>query len=310
MIAKQTKGKSFRGLLNYLQEKEGAQLIGSNMVGQNARELAAEFRFSRELNRNVERVVYHASLSLPKHERLDNETWSALALDYLTQMGFDYNQYAVYRHYDQDHDHVHVVASRIKLDGSCVHDSWDYRRSEAVIRQLENSYGLEAAMTRDQGKRSPTTGERRLTERTGEQSIREKLQNVIDTATQSSPTMPRLIKSLKQQGVDAQVIYTRKGKVKGITYALNEITFSGTQLGRDYTFQGLQKHRGIEYSSGQDQAIQLASQEQPISPEPTLEHLIEKELQKEPSQIQQQPNQQKTNQQQPKSKSIDIEYEL
>jgi hypothetical protein len=122
--------------------------------------------------------------------------------------------------------------------------------------------------------------------------------------------MPRLIKSLKQQGVDAQVIYTRKGKVKGVTYALNEITFSGTQLGRDYTFQGLQKHRGIEYSSGQDQAIQLANQEQPISPEPTPEHLIEKEPQKEPSQIQQQLNQQKTNQQQPKSKSIDIEYEL
>jgi hypothetical protein len=43
-------------------------------------------------------------------------------------------------------------------------------------------YNITATMTRDQGKRSPTTGERRLTERTGEQSIREKLQAAIDTA--------------------------------------------------------------------------------------------------------------------------------
>ena len=43
MIGKQTKGRSFRGLLNYLEGKEQAELIGGNMVGSNARELAAEF---------------------------------------------------------------------------------------------------------------------------------------------------------------------------------------------------------------------------------------------------------------------------
>jgi hypothetical protein len=58
-------------------------------------------------------------------------------LTILLRWAFDYNQYAVYRHYDQDHDHVHVVASRIKLDGSCVHDSWDYRRSEGVFANLK-----------------------------------------------------------------------------------------------------------------------------------------------------------------------------
>ncbi len=179
MIGKQTKGRSFRGLLNYLEGKEQAELIGGNMVGKNARELSAEFRFSRQLNRKVERVVYHASLSLPKHERLEYKTWNAIAKDYLNQMGFDYNQYAVYRHYDQDHDHIHIVASRIKLDGTCVHDSWDYRRSEGVVRRIEQEYGLETALARDLGKRSPTVGERRLLERTGEESIREKLQAPI-----------------------------------------------------------------------------------------------------------------------------------
>jgi len=79
--------------------------------------------------------------------------------------------------------------------------------------------------------------------------------------------MPRLIKSLKQQSVNARLFIPGR-KSKGVNYALNEITFSGASIGRDYTFQGLQ-NMGVEYSSGQDKAIQLANQEQPISPEPT-----------------------------------------
>ena len=299
MIGKQTKGRGFRGLLNYLEGKEEAELIGGNMVGKNARELAAEFRFSRQLNRKVERVVYHASLSLPKHEHLDNKTWNVIAKDYLTRMGFDYNQYVVYRHYDQDHDHIHVVASRIKLDGTCVHDSWDYRRSEGVIRRIEQEYGLETAITRDQGKRSPSVGEKRREEHTGEKSIREKLQAAVDRVTQGRLTMPKLIESLRQQGIDAKIVYTRSGKVKGVTYGQDGITFSGTQLGRNYTFPGLQKHKGIEYNSAQDKAIQEASKQQINNPEPTQEQLVQKER------VQQQSNRQQT-----KSKGIEVEYEL
>jgi len=299
MIGKQTKGRGFRGLLNYLEEKEEAELIGGNMVGRNARELAAEFKFSRELNRKVERVVYHASLSLPKHERLDNKTWNAIAKDYLTRMGFDYNQYAVYRHHDRDHDHIHIIASRIKLDGTCVHDSWDYRRSEGVIRRIEKEYGLSTTITRDQGKRSPTVGEKRREEQTGEKSVREKLQAAIDRVAQSKPTMAKLIESLKQQGINAQVMYTRTEKVKGIVYGQDGITFSGTHLGRDYTFTGLQKHKGVDYNLMQDKAIQEASKRQLALLEPTQEQLVQEER------GQQQPNRQQT-----KSKGIEAEYEF
>jgi len=41
MISNQVKGTSFSGVLNYLHEKEGAELLGGNMVGQNPRTLAS-----------------------------------------------------------------------------------------------------------------------------------------------------------------------------------------------------------------------------------------------------------------------------
>jgi hypothetical protein len=47
-------------------------------------------------------------------------------------------------------------------------------------------------------------------------------------------------------------VFTRTGKIKGITYSKNGVNFSGTQLGRAYTFPGLQKHRGVSYDSARD----------------------------------------------------------
>jgi len=267
MIGKQIKGRGFRGLLNYLQSKQRAELIGGNMIGETPRELAAEFRFSRQLNRKVERTVYHASLSLPLHERLEQDQWNALVEDYLKGMGFDYNQYCVFRHYDKKHDHVHIVASRIKLDGSCVHDSWDYVRSEKLLRLLEKKYGLSAPQVRDPGRASPTTGQKRrlfreqaeyefgVRSQPPEPTISSLLQAAIDAATLEQPTMPQLINRLKDQSIDALVSFYSTGRVQGITYSLEGIRFSGTKLGRDYTFFGLQKHRGIDYDSARDDQV-------------------------------------------------------
>jgi hypothetical protein len=52
---------------------------------------------------------------------LDQRLAQAIAQDYLRGMGFENCQYVVYRHTDQDHDHVHLVPSWIRLtDGKTV----------------------------------------------------------------------------------------------------------------------------------------------------------------------------------------------
>ncbi|NER27630.1 MAG: relaxase/mobilization nuclease domain-containing protein [Symploca sp. SIO1C4] len=277
MIGKQIKGRGFRGLLNYLTSKEGAELIGGNMVGTTPRELAAEFRFSRRLNPNLSRAVYHASLSLPKQEWLSQDQWNSLVEDYLKGMGFDYNQYCLFQHHDREHEHVHIVASRIRLDGTTVSESWDYVRSEKLLRQLEKQYGLEAPQVSESGKRAPTTGQKRRQMReqleyfrgerntAPEPTVGEKLQDAIDQATTDELTMPQLINRLKDTGIDAKVSYYSTGRVQGITYGLEGLRFSGTKLGKAYTFPGLQRHRGVSYESSQDEEIREASERTPVT---------------------------------------------
>ena len=269
MIGKQVKGRSFRGVLNYLHAKAGARQIGGNMAGATPRTLAAEFRVARDLNPKLKRAVYHASLSLAKTESLEDERWNDIAAAYVAGMGFGESQYVVYRHSDRDHDHIHIVASRIRItDGSTVTDSWDYRRSETVIRELEQQYSLTAVRSSTElESRAPTTGEMRRKWRTGDVGVRSQLISYIEAAAQGEPTLLQFMHRLNEAGVDVRVSYTRTDKVKGISYELDGVAFSGTKLGKAYTFPGLQKHRGIAYDPEMTAAVKHATERPPADTE-------------------------------------------
>lgn len=249
MIGKIVQGTSFRGLLNYLHSKEEARCIGGNMVGETPRELAAEFRVARELNRRLKKAVCHVSLSLPKHEQLDDAQWLAIAADYVVGMGYEDCQYVVYRHHDQDHDHVHLAISRIRsTDGSTVSDSWEKRRAETLIRSLEQQYQLEPVQPSwEKLETAPSTGEMRRFERTGELPIRVRLQAHVDAAAAENETIAQLISQLKTQGISIRLRIAQDQRITGISYSLSGIAFSGSKLGRAYTFPGLQKHKGLHY---------------------------------------------------------------
>ena len=254
MIGKQVKGKGFRGVLNYLHDREDSRIIGGNMAGDTPRVMSAEFAASRQLNPQLEKAVYHSSLSLPKGEHLDDLTWNALADDYIEGMEFAQCQYVVYRHSDKEHDHIHIVASRIRItDGTTVSDSWDYVRSEQLIRSLESKYELTPTVSSNQKQqRGQTSGEMRLIERTGAESVREKLQAIIDAHSDEPVTMPELVNRLKDKGVDTRIAVTRTGKIKGISYQLDGVSTSGTHLGKAYTFNGLQKYKQVSYDDSKE----------------------------------------------------------
>ena len=273
MIGKQKKGRGFRGLLDYLESSSGSRLIGGNMSGRNARELAREFKLSRQLNPGVERAVYHVALSAAKSDRLDDEQWCELADKYMEQMGFDCNQFTTYRHNNTDDDHIHIVASRIRLDTSLVvHDGWDYVRSEKVLRELEKEYGLTQVQgSREKQARRVSTGQTRrmmreqseyesgLSSDPPELPIKVKLQQAIDEAVQDKPPMPLMVARLQLQGIEVRAGFTRTGKSKGISFQMQDQAFSGTHLGPGYTFNGLKQRTEYEPQRDDPRIQQLVS---------------------------------------------------
>ena len=251
MIGNIIKGRSFQGVVNYAANKDKARFLGGNIAGKTPKTIITEFEIVQQnLRRNLGRAVFHVSLSLTEDEHLSDEQWNRLAKDYLDGMNFSQSQYVVYLHLDTPHEHIHIIANRVRLNGSTVSDSFDYTRSEDLIHNLEKEYRLVLTVSsKDIIRKSKPNGELRKLLATGEESVREKLQDLIDQTTSNALTMPEFINRLKEVGVDARVSLTRGGIVRGISYEFSGLAFSGTQLGKGYTFPGLQKYKGIEYDS-------------------------------------------------------------
>lgn len=252
MIGKQTKKAGFKDTLKYVLSKDTAQVVSTNMIGQNVDELTREFKLSEVLRPNLKKKVYHASLSLPEGERLSNEQWALVTQKYLNQMDFKGSQYVSVIHEDTNHQHIHIVASRVRLDGSVVSDSQDYKRSEKAIRTIEKEFGLtRVANSYDVDRKAPTTGELRKAIRLNESSTRAQLQSLIDKATTDKPSMSEFVSRLQESGVQIQANISKTNYISGISFILNGEKMKGSDLGRRYTWQGLIK-QGVTYEQNRD----------------------------------------------------------
>jgi hypothetical protein len=149
MISKIVKGTGFRGAAEYLlngktrgSQSRGA-IIGSNMAGRTPRELSREFAAFRKLRPTLGKAVFHASLSLSPAERhLGDAEFADIGQRYLTSLGFGDAPFVIVRHDDTQHQHIHLLASRITVSGAVVSDKQDFKRAEAVVRKLETAFGL------------------------------------------------------------------------------------------------------------------------------------------------------------------------
>jgi hypothetical protein len=149
MIALQKIGKSFMGALKYNWNKLAypdpnirAVLLSTNFTSLDLGFIRQEVNLIKSLRPSLGRYVYHTSLNFSKEDVLDNKTMLAIAEDYLSLSGYTNNQYFIFRHHDADHPHLHLLVNRITFDGDVVSDSNNYKKSEAILRKLEQQYNL------------------------------------------------------------------------------------------------------------------------------------------------------------------------
>lgn len=256
MKAKVERGSGFRGALNYDLGKEGGnacEIIGGNMSGTDPQMLAAEFALSREARPGVARPVWHTSLTLPKGEHLNSDKWSEIVADFMEGMGLAYHQHVVIRHHDTDLDHIHIVASRISLDGGLWHGRFDAKRAIALTQELEEKHDL----TRTKGldapspKKAPTRQEVERSIRTEEAPPRMVLQEIVDAALSEPGSVFDFMDRIEAAGATARPNVATTGRMNGFSFELNGVPFKGSDLGKSYTWKGLQE-RGLTYEQDRD----------------------------------------------------------
>ncbi len=260
MIAKQIKGKDFYGVLAYNEKKveQGiGYLLDTNISYGKTVDMTQEFNIVRQLRPRLGKAVYHVSLNLPYEDSLSDEKFVALGNDYLKGMGFDDNQYIIYRHKDQEHEHIHIIANRVKFSGELVSDSKDYERSEHLVRKLELKYGLsqleDIKLTR---KATITHKEIQKAFRTGEAPIRLMLQHHLENAILNSRNTTELMRELGKKKISPKFNISKStGRVTGISFRYDGVIYKGSTLGRKYSWNNIIK--SIDYEQVRDRAIIL-----------------------------------------------------
>lgn len=261
MKAKITRGSGFRGVLDYTLKKSGGELLGGSttgsMTGATPRQLAAEFGAVRRLRPDIEKPVWHCSLALPVGEVIEPDRWLAIVSDFMAEMGFsDRTPYAVVRHHDTDHDHVHIVASRIDVAGQVWLGQWEARTAIEATQLLETRYALTPTPGLVAGraaKKALTRGEIEKSLQTELEPPRQRLQRLVEAAAQGAPTVVQFAEALRLAGVNVRPNVASTGKLNGFSFELDGIPFKGSDLGKSYTWAGLQK-RGVTYEQTRDSA--------------------------------------------------------
>ena len=262
MLAKQFKGRSFHGALAYVLGKEGATTIGGNLPKLDAPTLNHEFTQVSQKRPNLKRSVYHCALSLPPEEALSDVIWRSVARDYLDAMGFEKSQFILVRHTDtESHQHVHIVANRVGMDGKTVSDSFDHYRAQTVVRAIEESYHLRPVLPSWKSSRKALSLRQLKQEaETGIPSVQRLLQDGITEALQGILSLPDLVTRLEQRNIQTYAFYGLQNQLKGLAYEMNGVVMSGTSLGYSYQVGGLMQQ--LDQQSPSAGAIALHSPEQ------------------------------------------------
>ena len=232
-------------------------------------------RFSIDSDKPI-KPVFHAMLSLRPGESLTTPQWRTAVQTYLSDLGFDETcQYVAVMHQDKDHQHVHIVANRIRLndDFSMVKDSNERSVSMDSVSEIEDRFGLtKAPRPKDTWGVSITHAELQASIRDGDLPLKHKMiakiAGAIEATNAVQGDMFDFVRALRKQKVFIHLTLNDDGQPKGISFEFDGKHISGRQLKRSrLTWHKLTTQEGINYDPEtihqlQDEIARRDSEEQ------------------------------------------------
>ncbi|MGJ9510168.1 relaxase/mobilization nuclease domain-containing protein [Actinotignum sp. GS-2025b] len=193
--------------------------------------------------------VWHCSLSLhPDEEPLSDETWGAIARDFVEGMEFDNRattskspcQWIAVRHgYTKNGgDHIHIALVLVREDGTKANTWLDYKRSQKLCTALEEKYGLAVLESRKHNYAS------RGYKTEDNKELRLDLEAAMRLAAGAASTESEYLEELNRHGIQFRPRYAKGQGVVAYTVTKQEpgkraIWIGGGRVARDLTLTRL-----------------------------------------------------------------------
>ena len=246
MIAKIVKGSGFKGVVNYIldREKDAKILVCDGLFAEDKDTIAMSFEAQSKMNPMVTKPVGHISLAFHKEDehRLTDRAMAGIALEYLRKMGITDTQILIVRHFDKEHPHVHIAFNRIANNGRTITDRNERIRSARICKELTRKYNLYFADGKEQVKRH------RLKE---PDKTKYELYSILKEEVSRCRNWNILAANLEKQGVEMRFKYKGKlDEVQGVVFTMNGYSFSGSKIDRRFSYSkidaALERNRHTE----------------------------------------------------------------
>ena len=154
MVAKISLGNSLYGAIVYTGEKinkEKGRVLDTNKIFNDGSGNVNIYRAFEDFKRwmpqstRAEKTMMHISLNPHPDDVLSEGQYAQIAHEYMEKMGFGDMPYIIVKHEDIDRHHIHIVALRVRPDGSVISDKNNFYKSKDICRELEKKYGLHSA---------------------------------------------------------------------------------------------------------------------------------------------------------------------
>lgn len=237
MIAKNIKGKSFKGCVRYVMN-DTAKLLeaeGVLVLAATTEEIIRSFAMQRSGRREVKQPVGHIPISFAPEdkERMTNDFMVQLAKEYMEEMGIRNTQYIIVRHHNTGNEHLHIVYNRINNDLKLISVNHDYKRNIKVCKKLKDKHGLTYGKGKERVKRTKLKNPDKV-----KYHIYDTIKAVLPQCKDEKELQSLLLKS----GIHTEFKLKRiTGEVEGISFCYGDFSFKGSQVDRKFSYGSLKK---------------------------------------------------------------------
>jgi len=216
-------------------DNNGGLTINPKKVGWDFRQQTLGYCPDSKNYRPIVKPVYHWILSWKEGERkIPPKEMLEVAKEFMKRIGFKNTQYVISAHYDQDNQHLHIVANIVNNDGKRI-----------VTRGLiDKAHEVAASITKERGYSLGDPANEKTVEsaKKPREKVRYIIEPIIFEAVRTSLTEDELISKLKASRINTRIRHAEDGKRGGISFAY-------TYMGVEHTFRGSSVDRKLSYGN-------------------------------------------------------------
>lgn len=237
MISKVIIGKTFYGACRYVcsDQKRSVVLSAEGVRDYDYKFMAEDFEMQRSARSSLRNAVFHGILSFYPGEKIGDQKMDAIAREYLNEMKIINTQFAIVKHIDKNHTHLHVIANLVNNNGETIKDNWIGLKGKKVAQKLTIKYGLKEAIS----KNVALTNMEALNEKEVNRYII--YQAILETLPQCG-NLNDLKEKLGKKKIET--LYKYKGQsyeLQGISFKIGDFKYKGSEIDRKFSIRNLEK---------------------------------------------------------------------